>query len=300
MAKDFVLRRNESLEAAFRRIATAQLDRVAAALTADDLSRERRVHEARKRFKESRALLRLYRFALGDAFAGENRWYRDAGRALAPYRDASASVAAVDTLGPQLRDGGRGVVNKLRRLVRERRAVLYADPVAVDAVFAALLNAFAGERLRLSDVPLRSGRGALDDGLASAIAAGRKAMARAYATGDDTAFHEWRKRAKDQWYQMQLFLPVWPELSNVREGALDHLSQLLGDHHDVTVVRQLVYDQSDVFGGPAEAQRIGRILSARQTTLAREAWPIAQRLYAALPRHQAGEIVALWKVWHRR
>ena len=60
----FVLHRDESLEKAFRRIADEQMTRAANALTVDDLSRDARVHEARKRFKESRALMRLYRDAL--------------------------------------------------------------------------------------------------------------------------------------------------------------------------------------------------------------------------------------------
>jgi CHAD domain-containing protein len=61
----------ESLQDAFRRIAADQLDRAAETLRRVELTAEERVHEARKRFKESRALLRLYRRMYGDSVAVE-------------------------------------------------------------------------------------------------------------------------------------------------------------------------------------------------------------------------------------
>ncbi len=301
MAKGFVLRRKESLEQAFRRIAAEQLTRAAAALTAEDLPRERRVHEARKRFKESRALLRLYRAALGDAFAEQNRWYRDAGRILAPYRDATATAAAVEALAPALREEiGRRAVRRLLAFVRQRRDELYGDAAAIDAAFKSVLTGFAAERLRVYDVPLRADQDALAEGMAASIAAERKAMDAAYGSGDDAlAFHEWRKRVKDDWYQVQLFVPAWPELMNARQEALDTLSHRLGDYHDFAVAGQIVRDTPELFAGEDEAQRVTRLLAERQRAMAREARPIAERLLAANPRRRASETVALWALWHR-
>lgn len=273
----FVLRRNESLEKAFRRIADEQLTRAANALTIDDLSPDSRIHEARKRFKESRALMRLYRNALGDVFAEQNRWYRDAGRMLAPYRDASATVTAVDAIDD---DAAKG----LRTLVRDRRDALYADAAALDETVSALLTRFAAERLRVRDVGLHDVEEAVEAGLASVISAGRKAMNEALETGAGPAFHEWRKRVKDQWYHVRLFARVWPKLMNVHEAALHELSDLLGTHHDLTVV------------GEIEAEMVQSI-AARQEAIAGKARPLAGLIYAARPRDRARETMALWRVW---
>jgi CHAD domain-containing protein len=293
MAKGFVLRRKESLEQAFRRIAAEQLTRAATALAATDLSPERRVHDVRKRFKESRALLRLYRLALGDAFAEQNRWYRDAGRALGAYRDATATVDAVKALAPKLRGkAGRRAVRELLRLVRERRDALYGDAAAVDAAFSGVLAGFAAERLRVYDVPLQADEDAIVEGMTSSIAAERKAMDAALSSGDDVAFHEWRKRVKDDWYQVRLFVPVWPELMTAREEALGALSHLLGEYHDIAVIGQIVRDFP-------EAKGLARVLAGRQKALAGEARPIAQRVLAARSRRRARETVALWALWHR-
>ena len=177
--------------------------------------------EARKRFKESRALMRLYRKALGDSFAEQNAWYRDAGRALAPYRDATANVAAVEAIDDQS-------TGALRDLVRERRDSLYADAAALDATIRELLSRFAAERLFVHDVELSDVEDAEQSGLASTISAARKAMTAAYETGELAAFHEWRKRVKDQWYHVRLFERVWPKLMKVHETTLHELSDLLG------------------------------------------------------------------------
>jgi len=273
----FVLHRDESLEKAFRRIADEQLTRAANALTVDDLSRDARVHEARKRFKESRALMRLYRPALGDAFAEQNRWYRDAGRALAPYRDASATVSAVDAIADE-------APNALRTLVCERRDALYADSSALEETVNELLMRFAAERLRVRDLALHDVEDAVEAGFASAISAGRKAMNEAFETGAAPAFHEWRKRVKDQWYQVRLFARVWPKMMTVHDAALHELSDLLGEHHDLTVVGELD-------AGMATS------ISARQTAIAAKARPIAGLIYASRPRDRARETMALWRTW---
>jgi CHAD domain-containing protein len=293
MAKELVLRRRESFPDAFRRIADEQLTRAAAALTAEELSHERRVHEARKRFKESRALVRLFRVALGDAFGEQNRWYRDAGRALAAYRDATAAAAAVDALPAAMRDEiGRVAMRKLRGLVRERRDALYADTAAVDEAIRSVLATFAAERLRIEELPLNGGAGAVEKAFAATFAAGRKAMEAAFATRRDLAFHDWRKRVKDHWVHVKLFLPVWPELMSAREEALDAFSHLLGEHHDLAVLAAIV-------SGTDAATRVTRFLAARQKAIAREAGPIGRKLYAVRPRDHARETMALWRVWHR-
>lgn len=277
MADPFVLHRKESLEKAFRRIADRQLTRAANALTVDDLAVEARVHEARKRFKESRALMRLYRDALGDAFDEQNRWYRDAGRLLAPYRDASATVSAVDAIDDE-------ATKALRTVVRDRRDALYADSGALDETVSELLTRFPAERLRVRDLALHDVEDAVEASFASAISAGRKAMNEANDTGAATAFHEWRKRVKDQWYHVRLFARVWPKLMAVHEAALHELSDLLGEHHDLTVV------------GEVDPQ-LASSIAERQQAIAAKARTVAEPIYASRARDRAREVMALWRVW---
>ena len=271
MAADFVLHRSESLDAAFRRLADEQLTRAAAALTDDDSSREVRVHEARKRFKESRALMRLYRKALGDTFAERNRWYRDAGRALAQYRDASAVVTAVESID-----------ESSAAALRERRDALYADTAAYDQTIRDLLTRFAFERLAIHGAPLNDVEDAVEDGLARTISDSRGAMRAAYETGDLVEFHHWRMRVKDQWYQVRLFQRVWSKLMNVHESALHDLSTLLGLHHDLTVAKEM---------------GVAAPIDERQKEIVEKTRPLAAKIYAASPKAKAREMIALWRAW---
>ncbi len=267
MASEYVLHRGEPLDGAFRRIADEQLTRAAAALTSSKLTRDERVHEARKRFKECRALMRLY------GFDERCDWYRDAGRALSKYRDATAVVEALDATGAG---------SELRARMRHRRDEVYAD---VEAAQRDLLTRFAAERLSVHDLAFHDVEESVEAGLAAAIRAGRRAMRAARATRTETAFHEWRKRVKDQWYHARLFRNVSPRLMKVLESELHHLSELLGHHHDLSVVRSVVEDAAPFI--------------EKQQTLETKAWPLADRVYAGKPRGRAREMMDLWRSWSR-
>ncbi|EXF45194.1 CHAD domain protein [Pseudomonas sp. BAY1663] len=86
---------------AAKEVRKAALDRISEAMRALALPAAERaegVHQARKRFKELRALLRLVREPLGATFARENRCVRDLGRALAESREAAAMLESWDAL----------------------------------------------------------------------------------------------------------------------------------------------------------------------------------------------------------
>src|SRR3954468_16498217 len=81
-----------------RRVARQQLDAAADGLDRPDDPVEA-VHDARKRLKKTRALLRLARPAMrADAFRAYQRELRDQGRALSGARDADVMVETVDAL----------------------------------------------------------------------------------------------------------------------------------------------------------------------------------------------------------
>src|SRR5262249_37152996 len=86
----------EPIPDGLQRIVQEEIDRAIAELSGS--GGEESIHEARKSIKRIRALLRLRRPALGDRYDGENRVFRDIGRALSPIRDAAALIGAVDAL----------------------------------------------------------------------------------------------------------------------------------------------------------------------------------------------------------
>src|SRR5947208_439602 len=94
----FQLKPGESARKAVKRLARKQLDAALAEL------RPRKggdaiVHDARKRFKKVRAVLRLVRAELGErAYQRENKCFRDAGRPLTEVRDAKILIETLDKL----------------------------------------------------------------------------------------------------------------------------------------------------------------------------------------------------------
>jgi CHAD domain-containing protein len=95
------LKAHESVPEGIKRIAGEQIERAIKELTDSELDPHESVHQARKRFKKIRGVLRLVREDLGEIYSDENAWFRDTGRELSAVRDAEAMLETLD----KLRDG---------------------------------------------------------------------------------------------------------------------------------------------------------------------------------------------------
>ena len=91
---------NESLAKGTKRLARKQMDRALDQLSVPTRSvGDEAVHDARRRFKRIRALLRLVRKSLGKRrYNRENACFRDAGRPLTEVRDAQVLVVTFEEL----------------------------------------------------------------------------------------------------------------------------------------------------------------------------------------------------------
>lgn len=213
-APDFVLQPRLPPARAVRRATTEQLDHALAALARGEAGA---AHETRKVCKRLRALLRLLRPLLGAAaYRADNRRLRDAARLLAAEREAEVLPKTARSLG--LSAGGA-------------RA---SDPVAR----AHAARALETMRRRTARWQLRGlSRTQLAAGLQRGYRAARRAMQRALRDPAAAQVHEWRKRAKYHGYQCELASAAWPALDR-RRRRLDDLSQALGYHHDLEMLRQ--------------------------------------------------------------
>jgi CHAD domain-containing protein len=300
MEKGYQLHRKESLADSLRRICAWQTARTAKIVRDETKPLDERVHEARKRIKETRALLRLFRGALGDAFDDENHRFRDAGRELAPYRDTKTVVEAIKSLPPRVREAiGPKAMRALRNFANERQQAQFGDESALRARFESLIVQLAGANGRLTQAPLphRSRVAITEDGLARTISDGKRAMASAFKSGTDADFHEWRKRVKDLNHHIELLINVWPKMMTALEKETSTLAQHLGHHHDLALVADVLDQTEGTLGDAAERHRIGRLIAAQQKRAIALARPIAERIYSVRPRRMARAIATLWDVW---
>jgi CHAD domain-containing protein len=280
-----------------RRIAAEQIGKAIAEMDDSALDMHDTVHQVRKRCKKLRGLIRLVRPALAD-YGAENAAFRDAAGTLSFVRDSEALIEAYDSLMAAYRDQIErpAFASACRHLTEMQKAAIGVDDIE------GRLHAFRGgmeeAQGRVSAWTLEAvGFAAMEGGLAKTYKRARNAMERAHETPTPEAFHEWRKRAKYHWYHARLLRPVWPGPFKARRRAAKRLSDLLGDHHDLAVLRQTVGAEPDAFGKPADIEVLCGLADRRQAVLAADAFALGARLLAEPPGSLRRRWRAYWTAW---
>jgi CHAD domain-containing protein len=253
------------------------------------------IHETRKRIKEMRALLRLVQEDLGELQEREDQWFRERARALGDVRDAQAILESFDKLKAQ-QDAHLDVDLDAfhRHLVAQGEQALEAD-INLPLRLKALQADFEAAQARVALWPLhRCGFTLLQTGLQDIYRRGRRAMRGAYRKPSAIHFHAWRKRVKDHWYHSRLRESIWPAELQVRIEALKTLSDLLGDDHDLEMLRGAV-ERARL----AEQERLLDLLDLRQAELRHEAAALGERLYAERPGSLRRRYAVYWRQWER-
>jgi CHAD domain-containing protein len=134
-------------------------------------------------------------------------------------------------------------------------------------------------------------------GLSQTRLRARFAMDHARGSRDIEAMHDWRKRAKDYWYQSRLLLPVWPEPMQTFVTAAERLTEDLGHHHDLAVLAAHADGLPDASLGATARVLLATRVAAAQAMIEDRAFPLGQRLFAGDPDAMARLWVRWWKIW---
>ena len=119
----------------------------------------------------------------------------------------------------------------------------------------------ARERLENWDMQ-RRGWGGTRVGLQRIYARGRRNFAAAYSLPSDEAFHDWRKQVKYLWYHTQILENIWPSVMQALVEELDQLGELLGQDHDLAVLRTTVRTEFPRAGATATLLALERRIDA--------------------------------------
>jgi CHAD domain-containing protein len=297
----FRLRADEYVPDGIRRIAGGQLSGAQDDLA--DASKQtlgEAVHETRKRLKRLRATLRLSRDALGEeTYDRENTVFRMAGRRLSGARDAKVLVetldalrerfaaelpaAATDTLRGQLQDEHERATDALRD-----------DEAAIDATLGELGRA----RTRAAGWTLDAdGFAALQPGLRRIYRRGRKRMREAAHEPTTESLHEARKRVKDLWHATQIVRPAAPKKLKRLSKRAHHLADLLGDDHDLAVLRDYVERNPQAFDDDSSRGALLAVLDRRREALQRKALKLGAQVYDQSPKRF---VRGIDRGWHKR
>ncbi len=297
---EYRLKQGENVPEGVRRMATGQLDKALAHLGCQDGERDKHIHEARKATKRLRALIRLVRRDLGDeVYALENQCYRGAGQRLSGLRDATVLVETLDRLVESLgEDVPKSRFIRVRTWLVGRRDRAYGQADSINRAVQEAIAELAQARERLEHWNLQHrGWGGIRVGVQRIYARGRRDFAGAYALPSDEAFHDWRKQVKYLWYHTQILENIWPSVMQVWAEELDQLGELLGQDHDLAVLRTTVLAEFPRAGATATLRALeGRIGEVRSRMQAR-ARPLAERIYLERSREFSRRLGGYWRVW---
>ncbi len=291
------LQRDEPIDVGVRRILVDCLDRAVHALDSLDDDPESAVHQARKRCKECRAVLRMVGPAMRKrTYRRANADVRDAARRLSPLRDASALRDSVAELG-DLTDGGE--LDALVEVLDERRADVLDGVSAGDARIGAAREALAEVRDAVGDWRLDlHGPADLTPGVVAVYRRGRRALAdvRTAPTGD--RFHDWRKRAKYTRHHLEVVGPAAPVVLGPLRQAFSDLGDLLGEAHDLDVVEALFDDPMMTAMALEDVAAARTKIAAARAQLEAQALSLGSRLYVERPAAFGERIARYVAAWH--
>ncbi|TWT97886.1 CHAD domain protein [Botrimarina colliarenosi] len=272
----YAFKRGEPLEPALRRIAAATLDEAIGRLN-DGTPPETAVHETRKACKRLRALLRLYKPALGDVFRREEDAVRKAAKALSSARDQHVLLQTCERLAESQRE---------TQLVAAIRAVgaglneLESPTNDSTELLTATSERLADVRERVDSWRAPHPKAVIVKRFRHTYRDGRKQRRRCRLNGDAEPWHAWRKAVKQHGYQARLLAALHVAGPAYLE-PWDRLGKLLGEEHDFSVL-------CDRLGGvgvsPEVADHVKQAAIEQRAALREEARKLGADLYRLPPK----------------
>jgi len=292
----FAFKRKESVADGVCRIARKQ---VAKALKSCSKNAAESIHTTRKQIKKVRALLRLVRCGvakkeLESAFED----LRAAAGYLAGPRDSHVKRQAFEELTRSRgRKSSRDVFSRMRATLTQEsseqtehfRAKKHAEKVR--EILRKMPRKF--ERLNF----MEEGWDMLGPAIKKAYDAAQTARDCVIADSVPEKFHEWRKRVKDLLYTVQLLEPIWPEQMRALSAEFEKLTELLGDDHDLEMLRQTVVKKSVDVDLEGDTQRLLPLIETRQAELRKSALKLGKRLFEEKSLAFCNRLHQYWKSW---
>lgn len=294
------LKKDEKISKGVRRIVGKRIDKALEAIGRKTRSvSDHGVHEARKRFKEIRGVLRLVRDEIGEeTFQRENQTFRDAGRPLSELRDAKVMIDSLDTLLAHFkgRIKPKSAAN-LQRLLMNRRRDTRQKILKRDHAASAIVKAVKAAAKRVDKWPLdRNGWKAIERGLQKVYTQGRIAMQKAGNDDADENLHEWRKRTKDLRYELKFLEAIWPETIRPLAEQAHQLTNLLGDDHDLAVLKEIAQSaELKTDDESVNRELLFALIDERRCALQDQARELGKKIFEESPDQFVNRIRGYWK-----
>lgn len=251
--------------------------------------------EIRRCFKRIRATLRLIREELGEERYHQENWYfRDAARLLLQVRDAGILVETADTLRQQAPTAiPAATLGKIHRALLANQAEVGRRVLAEGKALAKVKDAATRALARVADWKLeREGWAALEPGIQRVYRTGHRAFALAAENSSVARLHEWRKQAKYLWHQLQLIEPALTGVDQALVNKTHRLSTLLGEDHDLAVLRETLAAEPSAYGGHGALKDVFVLIDRRRADLEQQAFTLGREVYQDPPKSFTHRVAA--------
>ena len=286
------LQSHETLRSGLLRAVDALTDSAADSLSYESRNYEQDIHQIRTTIKRLRALLRLIRPAVDPAFFNrENARLRTAAGLLSFARDAEVARQTLKTLpvsNQSDQDAIRSVLSGFESNVEL--------PNDVEHTLAEVKRRLEQTRRNFQRLWLRGSEPEiLASGLRAIYRQGRKRMQKAIELGEDKAFHRWRIRAKNLYYELEFLESVWPKRFHGLLSRLSELQEKIGLDHDAAVLRAWLKKSPENFGGSETVQSVVSCLDNQTRKLRQSAVPLGREIWREKPRRFARRVARHWR-----
>jgi len=270
----FTLKPGESLGPGLLRVIDALVQSVGDRGAAPTPGQGEAVHAIRITIKRLRAILRLVRPGIGETiFEQENARLRKAAHRLSLARVrqvARRTLLALSLSNKHEQEAAATVLAGLEAATDPETSVEQAIRRVASNLQQTRRNL---HRLRIAETDWNI----VEAGLRAVYRQGRRLMMIAFADGADEAFHKWRIRVKNLYYELQLLEPVCKKRTERIPSLLKELQEKIGEDHDLVVLKSQLRKAPETFGGPDGAEYLAQVIDDKSSQLRRASKLLGKR-----------------------
>jgi CHAD domain-containing protein len=296
----YQLKASESVPKGIKRIVSKQIEKAINELAAtDDLGMDEAVHQARRRLKKIRAVVRLVRDRLGKkTYQRENARFRDLGGSLASLRDGGVRIKTLDSLTAHYADTIEpDTFSDIARELRVDYRREYQN-VVDEGITIAVKNQLKDAKEEIADWAISpKGWSAIDSSFKRVYKRGYQALDVVRSHPNVENLHDLRKRVKYLRYQLKILSPIWPKITEAWIDRTHELSDYLGEDHDLAVLKQLVLAQPERFDRQNSLSILANLIDRRREELQSAAIFLGRRIYTEKPSAFVDRMGNYWEIW---
>ena len=139
----------------------------------------------------------------------------------------------------------------------------------------------------------------VEAGLRAVYRQGRRRMMIAFADGADEAFHKWRIRVKNLYYELRLLEPLCKKRTERILSLLKELQEKIGQDHDLVVLKSQLRKAPQTFGDPDRAEYLIQVIDDKSSKLRRASKLLGKAIFAASAGRFVHKLGRHWKVAHQ-